>query len=214
MISAKILAVGLFLFLGENGIEVVHPAIEEPRPIEFVSLEASTEVVEGYWSTTELNSYNIPVDSLPERTLIRLEGGFSCPYGRDVFSHYGRRHGRNHAGVDIPVPPGTEVVSAFQGVVRLSTYHRGYGNIIIIRHPNGLETAYAHLSERKVKSGDIVSAGDLIGYSGSTGRSTGPHLHFETLYCGHSFDPESFIDVKNGTLLQSPFFMLRRENLD
>ncbi len=208
------LAAGLYLILGENGIEVVYPPIEPARPIEFVSLEASSEVVEGYWSTAELNSYNIPLDSIPERTLVRLDGAFSCPYGRDVFSHYGRRHGRNHRGVDIPVPPGTRVVAAFDGIVRLSTYHRGYGNIIIIRHPNGLETCYAHLSERKVKSGDVVSAGDLIALSGSTGRSTGPHLHFETLFCGHSFDPESFIDIRGGTLRSGRFFMLHRERLD
>jgi murein DD-endopeptidase MepM/ murein hydrolase activator NlpD len=98
-------------------------------------------------------------------------------------------------------------------VVRLSKYSSGYGNIIIIRHPNGIETAYAHLSKRKVDSGDVVKAGDVIAISGSSGRSTGPHLHFETLYCGHTFDPELIINFEKGTLVQSAL-MLRRDFLE
>ena len=96
--------------------------------------------------------------------------------------------------------------------MRISTYHNGYGNIVVIRHPNGMETAYAHLQKRLVSRGDKVDAGDVIALSGCTGRSTGPHLHFETVFCGKHFDPESIIDFSTGTL-RGDGFMLRREML-
>ena len=200
---------GLSLFPGGKGITVDPPVIEPARPISFISLEASSDIVEGHWSCVELDSYRFSLEDIPERTFVRLDGGFSFPYHAVVRSHYGYRRGRSHNGVDIPVPTGTEVTAAFDGTVRLSTYHRGYGNIIIIRHANGIETAYAHLSSRKVSTGDKVSAGDVIALSGSTGRSTGPHLHFETMFCGRHFDPELIVDCESGTLVQSPF-MLRR----
>lgn len=203
---------GLFLFAGEGGIRVEPPALEPAKPIELISLEASPDIVGNHWSCVELDSYRFSLEEIPERTFMRLDGGFSFPYGVAVRSRFGYRRGRSHNGVDIPVPQGTEVTAAFGGTVRLSTYHRGYGNIIIIRHPNGIETVYAHLSSRKVSAGDTVSAGDVIALSGSTGRSTGPHLHFETMFCGRHFDPELIINCESGTLVRNPF-MLRRENL-
>lgn len=209
---SSLLFISLSLFIGENGIEIDLPEIEPARSIDFVSLEAPSYIIDGYWSGVELDSYNMPKDSIPERTFIRLDGDFSCPYGKVVYSPYGRRFGRFHNGVDLPLPQGTSVTAAFSGVVRLSTYRSGYGHIIIIRHANGIETAYAHLSKRKVNSGDVVKTGDIIAISGSSGRSTGPHLHFETLYCGHTFNPELIIDFEKGTLVQSPF-MLRRDFL-
>jgi len=85
----------------------------------------------------------------------------------------------------------------------------GYGNVLVIRHPNGLETYYGHLTRFIVKSGDIVKAGELIGYGGSTGRSTGPHLHFETRYMGQAFDPERIFDFENGSLRSEEFILLK-----
>lgn len=210
---SSILFIGLSLFIGEKGIEIELPAIVPARSIDFVSLETPSHIVKGYWSAVEFDSYRMPKDSIPERTFMRLDADLSCPYGKVVYSPYGRRFGRFHNGVDIPVPYGTPVTAAFSGVVRLSKYSSGYGNIIIIRHPNGIETAYAHLSKRKVDSGDVVKAGDVIAISGSSGRSTGPHLHFETLYCGHTFDPELIINFEKGTLVQSAL-MLRRDFLE
>jgi murein DD-endopeptidase MepM/ murein hydrolase activator NlpD len=105
---------------------------------------------------------------------------------------------------------GDAVYAAFDGVVRVDMPTRmsgGYGNVIVIRHVNGLETYYGHLSKRLVKSGDIVKAGELIGYGGSTGRSTGPHLHFETRYMGQSFDPERIFDFERGTLRSEEFLL-------
>lgn len=89
----------------------------------------------------------------------------------------------------------------------------GYGNLIVIRHDNGLETFYGHLSERIVHADEWVEAGQIIGYGGSTGRSTGPHLHFETRYCGQSFDPERLIDFQSGNLRRETF-LLKKSYLD
>ena len=110
------------------------------------------------------------------------------------------RHGRRHQGIDLPYPSGTPVPATFDGKVRISAYVGGYGNLVVIRHANGLETFYGHLSRRDVEAGDWVSAGDIIGLGGSTGRSTGPHLHFETRYRGAAFDPAWLIDFETGTL--------------
>jgi murein DD-endopeptidase MepM/ murein hydrolase activator NlpD len=97
--------------------------------------------------------------------------------------------------------------------VRASTYSSGYGNLVIIRHENGLETYYGHLSKREVEVGDWVHAGDEIGLGGSTGRSTGPHLHFETRYMGFAFDPEWIADYETGQLRKN-VFVLRRSYLN
>jgi murein DD-endopeptidase MepM/ murein hydrolase activator NlpD len=105
---------------------------------------------------------------------------------------------------------GDPVYAVFDGKVRLSKAAGNYGNLVIIRHNNGLETYYAHLSERSVQMGDWVVAGQQIGLGGNTGRSTGPHLHFEVRYRGQSFDPERIIDFKTGELRREELLLKRR----
>ncbi len=172
------------------------------------SLEAPERIVSGF-RNRELDAYRMPSDSIPERTFLRFREEVSMPYGVGLRSGFGGRRGRKHKGVDIPIPTGTPVTAAFSGTVRLSAYHNGYGNVVIIRHPSGIETCYAHLHKRLVSRGESVVAGDVIALSGSTGRSTGPHLHFETNYCGRHFDPEFLIDFSTGRL-RAQAFMLRR----
>lgn len=167
------------------------------------------------WNTHVVNPYRDARDSIPYRVTICLVDSLSrfvCPYQRKVFSRFGMRHRRAHTGADIPYPHGTPVKCAFDGRVRLAERHKGYGNLIIVRHENGLETFYAHLSEIQVKVGDWVHAGDQIALGGSTGRSSGPHLHFETRYKGNAFDPEWIIDFENGKLRKNAF-VLRRSYL-
>lgn len=117
-----------------------------------------------------------------------------------VTSPFGPRHRRMHYGVDIELDRGDTVVSAFEGLVRISRYHSQFGHVVVVRHTNGLETLYGHLSERLVNTGDHVEAGELIGLGGSTGRSTGDHLHFETRYLGHPIDPRLLFDIEEGEL--------------
>ena len=168
------------------------------------------------WVPNSINPFKTPLDSLPLRNsicLVDTASTFVCPNPTKVFSRFGYRHGRRHQGVDLPLKTGTPVVAAFDGRVRVSTYNKGYGNLVVIRHENGLETYYGHLSKREVEVGDWVHAGDQIGLGGSTGRSTGPHLHFETRYQGYAFDPEWIADYEKGELRKN-VCVLRRSYLD
>lgn len=117
-----------------------------------------------------------------------------------VRSTYGKRGGRPHTGYDLVTMPNDTIRAAFSGIVRVATRATGYGNVLVIRHYNGLETVYAHNSRHFVKSGDQVKAGDPIGLSGRTGRAFGDHVHFETRFNGQHFDPSMLIDFKTYTL--------------
>jgi len=114
---------------------------------------------------------------------------------------------RNHSGLDIDLEVWDTVVSAFDGMVRIARRHGGYGRVVIVRHYNGLETLYAHLHRIKVNSGDIVKAGQLIGLGGSSGHSTGSHLHFECRFKGKPLNPRHFIDIKNKKLIRDTVFL-------
>ncbi len=176
---------------------------------------ADSAVFRKAWTSGEMNPYRTKLEDLPYRVTLCLADSasrFCCPRQIKVFSPFGWRRRRNHTGVDLPLPTGTPVYAAFDGRVRCSMYNRGYGNVVVIRHASGLETTYAHLSARKVEPGDYVSAGDVIGLGGSTGRSTGPHLHFETRYEGFAFDPQWLIDFETGTLRHG-WFVLKRKYL-
>ena len=154
-----------------------------------------------HWKTNITNPFN-DVDLPLTVTLWVVDtlDSYCCPHQGRTSSKFGYRHGRQHQGIDLPYPVGTPVYATFDGKVRLSDYVGGYGNLVIIRHANGLETFYGHLSESKVRPGDWVHAGDVIGLGGSTGRSTGPHLHYETRYKGCAFDPSWLIDFETGVL--------------
>ena len=112
---------------------------------------------------------------------------------------YRSRFRRNHYGVDLGLRTGDPVSACFDGKVRIRNYEaRGYGHYVVIRHPNGLETVYGHMSKVLVKEGQIVKAGETIGLGGSTGRSTGPHLHLECRFMGIALDPATIIDFQHG----------------
>lgn len=171
-------------------------------------------IFEKYWDTTTLFPYReVDMSGMPKSVVIDLVDSltsYHCPYQGSVHPRgkYGPRRRRQHQGVDLPLKMGDPVYATFCGRVRISQYNKGgYGNLVIIRHDNGLETYYGHLSERMVEPGQWVEAGQIIGLGGSTGRSTGPHLHFETRYYGQSFDPERLIDFKNGTLSRETFLL-------
>ncbi|MFW9607547.1 MAG: peptidoglycan DD-metalloendopeptidase family protein [Prevotella sp.] len=117
---------------------------------------------------------------------------------RVVTSNFGSRWGRPHKGLDIKVYIGDSIRAAFSGKVRIVRYEAaGYGKYIVIRHPNGLETIYGHLSEQLVSENQTVKAGEVIGLGGNTGRSTGSHLHFETRLCGVALNPALMFDFRN-----------------
>ncbi|MDR1880817.1 MAG: peptidoglycan DD-metalloendopeptidase family protein [Tannerellaceae bacterium] len=123
-----------------------------------------------------------------------------------VTSKYGPRRRRMHRGIDLKVQIGDTIRAAFSGKVRIRNFERrGYGNYLVIRHPNGLETVYGHLSRFLVGVDDIVKAGDAIALGGNTGRSTGSHLHFETRFLGQALNPADIIDFENGVPHQDKY---------
>ena len=172
------------------------------------------DIFSDHWNTSATHVYtDIDVNSLPEATALRLVDSlesYHYPYKGRITSRYGPRKGRSHQGIDIGLKTGDPVYATFDGKVRFSKYSGDYGNLVIIRHNNGLETYYAHLSQRDVEVGDWVVAGQQIGLGGSTGRSTGPHLHFEVRYKGQSFDPERIIDFNSGDLRRGELLLRRR----
>lgn len=137
-------------------------------------------------------------DNMPDTFKINLKNFCMPCVSRVVTSNFGARWGRQHKGLDIKVYTGDTIRAAFSGKVRIVRYEgRGYGKYIVIRHPNGLETIYGHLSKQLVTENQVVKAGEVIGLGGNTGRSTGSHLHFETRLCGVALNPTLMFDFRN-----------------
>lgn len=134
-------------------------------------------------------------------------GYFVPPVKGQFLSPFGYRGKRMHSGVDIKLNLHDTVVAAFSGVVRMARYFSGYGNCVVIRHYNGLETLYGHLSKLSVAVNQKVYAGELIGLGGSTGRATCNHLHFETRFMGDAFNPKQLIDFDNYSLTTNNFLI-------
>lgn len=129
------------------------------------------------------------------------DGAFVFPLsGARLLSSYGRRNGRMHTGIDLKINRRDTVVAAFDGIVRMAGWSRGYGNVVVVRHYNGLETVYAHNSKHLVRSGDYVNAGSPLCITGETGRATTDHLHFEIRVNGKPIDPNIIIDFNNQSL--------------
>ncbi|MBS1581863.1 MAG: peptidoglycan DD-metalloendopeptidase family protein [Bacteroidetes bacterium] len=160
----------------------------------------------GEWITTRPNPYGPELsarDTLLQIKLVddALNADFAMPVPPIVTSRFGWRDGRAHNGVDLDLEVMDPVRSAFPGVVRFAGVAGGFGRLVVVRHYNGLETYYAHLHRIKVQSGDVVDAGMMVGYGGSSGHSTGSHLHFETRFKGVPIDPSHIIDLTAGRLL-------------
>ena len=179
------------------------------------SFQQVSGVYDSNWDDNSTNPYGIEQKDLPDEWAIWLVDSldqYHCPFQGSVYHRgkFGVRRGRRHQGVDIPLKTGDPVYATFTGKVRVSKYWGAFGNLVVIRHDNGLETFYAHLSKRNVEVGDRVNAGDVIGLGGSTGRSTGPHLHFETRHNGFAFDPQWLIDFEKGTLRHRLFVLKKK----
>ncbi|GAA4833353.1 M23 family metallopeptidase [Algivirga pacifica] len=161
------------------------------------------------WDQYNVDPYHIPIKEFKDTVALQLfdealaEEAWAYPIDPSrTTSKYGFRRWRFHHGIDLKLNIGDSVRATFDGVVRIAKYDRGgYGYYVMIRHKNGLETLYGHLTEYLVRPGDEVKAGQLIGLGGNTGRSSGPHLHFEVRYQGHGFDPAKLFDFDGHTPL-------------
>ncbi len=168
----------------------------------------SSTLYESTWYNERVKVPTFSFRDVPDEIVLRLidpdKGqNFCFPIKKIKSSSYGWRWGRPHSGIDIALNVGDPIHAAFDGVVRLAKYNGGYGNCIVIRHYNNLETLYGHLSKINVKVGQEVKAGDVIGLGGNTGRSTGPHLHFECRLMYACFDPEWIFDLETYSIKTS-----------
>ncbi len=149
----------------------------------------------GSWDNDKLNTFKLNIDSLIDSVNIDCTNFVYPTKSNHVTSNFGTRWYRFHYGIDLGLHTGDTIRASFSGKIRILNYERyGYGNYIVIRHDNGLETIYAHLHRTLVKKNQTVKAGDVIGLGGNTGRSTGPHLHFEIRYQGQPFNPNKIIN--------------------
>ncbi len=160
--------------------------------------EPEPDIYTEGWESDRVNPYKDAQVPYSKRIDVRryclpVKGNFvTSPYG------YRARFKRTHKGVDLRAAIGDTVRAAFSGRVRLTKYERGgYGFYVILRHENGLETVYGHLSRFLVKPNQYVRVGQPIALSGNTGRSTGPHLHFETRFMGYAINPSAIFDFAN-----------------
>ena len=160
--------------------------------------EPEPDIYTEGWESNLVNCYKDA--NVPNTKVLDVRRYVMPVKGNYVTSQYGYRpkFGRTHKGVDLRAAVGDTVYSAFSGRVRLTRFERGgYGFYVIVRHENGLETVYGHLSRFLVKPDQYVKAGQPIALSGNTGRSTGPHLHFETRFMGYAINPEAIFDFAN-----------------
>lgn len=163
------------------------------------------------FDTTAVHSEKFDVLHFNDSVLLVLNDPEHSAYVHPVQNHptskFGFRKYRYHLGVDIDLETGDSVSTCFDGKVRIAQYSKTYGNVVVVRHENGLETYYAHLSKIYVKVGQDVNAGECVGLGGNTGHSHGSHLHFETRFRGQPFDPNMIIDFDRKCLRADTYYL-------
>lgn len=167
------------------------------------------------WDNQDIHNRKYDFTNKKDTTIIVLvdptQNRFFCqPYKGRVTSDFGYRRWQFHYGTDVKLWKGDTVYAAFDGVIRISKYSKSYGNVVVIRHYNGLETLYAHFSERLVPCNKIVKAGEPIGLGGNTGKSYGSHLHFEVRFLGEPLNPNDIIDFQNFKVQSDTFFLTKK----
>ena len=187
----------------------VKPKVNKPTgPIMVTSLDAFVDSINSTipdsmpffdWITDDIHQKKFNFGNIQDTMMIVLNDSsdhYTPPVKGRITSEFGKRRWRYHYGTDIDLNTGDEVRSAFNGRVRISTYSKTYGHVVVVRHNNGLETLYAHLSKRKVKVDSVLTSGTVVGLGGNTGRSYGSHLHFEVRYYDEALDPRDLISFE------------------
>lgn len=181
------------------------------RLIEIESYDSPSADLYDDWDNLHAHSR---VTELPDTFRISLKNFCMPTTSRVLTSNFGPRWHRQHKGLDIKVYIGDTIRAAFSGKVRIVRYEaNGYGNYIVIRHNNGLETVYGHLSKQLVHENQTVKAGQVIGLGGNTGRSTGSHLHFETRLCGMALNPALMFDFAHQDVI-GDYYVFRKNSYE
>ena len=162
------------------------------------------------WNNQYVHAYGNAI--IPDTYTIDLTGFHMPTPSTKITSPFGPRWRRMHNGLDLKVNIGDTIVAAFDGKVRIVKYERrGYGKYVVIRHDNGLETVYGHLSKQLVEENQLVKAGEVIGLGGNTGRSTGSHLHFETRFLGIAINPIYMFDFPKQDIVADTYTFRRTQ---
>ena len=163
--------------------------------------EAALESLAGLKSeSAPVQKLDLSTVSVEQKTMLlrNIPNGSPVSFG-GITSHFGSRNhpvlGRSmsHEGVDLKAEKGAKVYSAADGIVDTTKYNGGYGNMLIVTHAYGFTSVYAHLSRFVVRQGEFVKKGQLVAYSGNTGRTSGPHLHYEVRFMNEPINPEPFV---------------------
>ena len=164
------------------------------------------------WNNQRVHAFSKTV-VIPDTFRIDMTGFCMPTTNTKITSKFGPRRRRMHNGIDVKVYIGDTIRSAFSGKVRMVKYERrGYGKYVVIRHDNGLETIYGHLSKQMVKEDQYVEAGEVIGLGGNTGRSTGSHLHFETRFLGQAINPALLFDFEKQDIVADSYMFMKGKN--
>ena len=183
-----------------------------------ISYEIPAADIYSVWVNSKVNPYNINIATIKDSVQFDMsEFVYPLVQPLHVTSRFGIRRGRYHNGIDLKLYTGDSVVAPLRGMVRVTGdagRRRGYGKYVIIRHYNGLETVYGHLSAINVENNQVVEAGDLIGLGGNTGRSYGSHLHWEFRYLGNPINPEEIIDFENYKSISDVYCLVNKKTFN
>jgi murein DD-endopeptidase MepM/ murein hydrolase activator NlpD len=191
------------LTLSSQNIEVIRKNLDSITSLyakdtitsQIIVLLPKVDIKAENWDTISFDPYRNQLKKQPFQIQFKDSVYASPVKGKKVItSHYGWRRGRPHKGIDIDLVTGDNVLSMLDGVVRFARYSSGHGRTVVVRHFNGLETAYAHLSKYNVKANDTVSRGQILGKGGTSGNARGSHLHLVVSYKGNYINPEYLFD--------------------
>lgn len=211
------MALNALPMMGQDLLARQAPIDRKMKTVDSIALQRIIQSEQFESPATDLyddwdNQYAHRATALPDSFKIDLRHFCMPTTSRTLTSNFGPRWGRQHKGLDIKVYIGDTIRAAFSGKVRVVKYEGGgYGKYVVIRHYNGLETIYAHMSKQLVEEDEEVRAGDPIGLGGSTGSSTGSHLHFETRLCGVALNPALMFDFRNQDVV-GDFYTFRRNS--
>ncbi|NRD20070.1 peptidoglycan DD-metalloendopeptidase family protein [Winogradskyella eckloniae] len=174
------------------------PLIVKPTKTPVVDIKAA------FWDNINHNPYQNSIQKFPLE-LSFSDSTYASPvlHKKVITSRYGWRRGRPHNGIDIDLVTGDSVVAVLDGIVRIAKYSNGFGNVVVVRHYNGLESTYAHLSHIAVKANDTIAKAQYLGKGGNTGNSRGSHLHLELSYKGQPIHPEYIFDFSSKNAIRS-----------